>query len=289
MKKSNVLVALFACVLALAFFAGCSADFDFQSRSSVAVAPVTYSTAPSLYNLVLEGYNGGDPGPICFQEGWLTTSANKAKYYNGTKIYLITLSGTELIENQATGILTDLKSGFNLNSPYLQNVVKEVSEHIPAGSNLIFAGHSLGGMIAQQVSADSTIKANYNVLNVVTFGSPLLSEGSREGTLKRLCDISDIVPLASGSTFNNSKKQWTEREVEDGGYGHEIRNGWDLTCALVRAATGTRDVTGPHCDSYALTDVWGAYDALGFKNGNAVIVTDENTKTFYQNLTSGNN
>ncbi len=71
------------------------------------------------------------------------------------------------------------------------------------GSNLVVTGHSLGGMVAQQVAADSTIKKNYNVLNTVTFGSPLINGFQREGTVKRLGDTSDPVPYLSLTTFTN--------------------------------------------------------------------------------------
>ena len=117
-------------------------------------------------------------------------------------------------------------------------------------------------MIAQQVAADSTIKANYNVLNTVCFGSPLLSAGSREGTVKRLGDTSDVVPYLSGSMFNNTFWAICGLNRESGNYGFAVVNA--------------------HCESYLRDDVWGAYDVTGTKNGGATLTLDLSTRTFYQ-------
>lgn len=70
--------------------------------------------------------------------------------------------------------VTDLLCGFNLDNPYIKAVVKAMKKNIPAGSDVVFYGHSLGGMIAQEAAADKTIKRMYNVTNTVTFGSPLI-------------------------------------------------------------------------------------------------------------------
>jgi len=269
---------------------------------------VTYTKSTELFNLVGEGYNNGEYGSVIIQKGKVYQNSSDV---TGQDIYLITLSGTEIVDDQSTGIWTDLQSGFNGGSSYLTNMgyiitgdgstynsgLKDTSKYqeysagankiligsIPAGSNLIIAGHSLGGMISQQTSALDKIKDNYNVLNVITYGSPLLSEGSREGELHRMCDRSDLVPLASGSIVSSSQQQWLERECEDAGYGEEIYGSGGLTAHIAGASTDSRDVTGPHCYSYARQEVWGAYDVLGRKNGTAKIVVDLSTKTFYKN------
>ncbi len=68
-------------------------------------------------------------------------------------VYIVALSGTELIWSdytglQSTGAVTDLLCGFNLDNPYIKAVVKAMKQNIPAGSDVVFYGHSLGGMIA---------------------------------------------------------------------------------------------------------------------------------------------
>ncbi len=216
---------------------------------------VTYTNAAQVAQLVSEGYNKGEQGPIIVTKGTLNTGSSSKD------VYVITLSGTELVFNQSTEYITDLFSGFNLKSAYYYNVVKVIKNKIPKGSNLILAGHSLGGMIAQQVAADTSVKYYYNVLNVVTFGSPLLAYGFREGTIRRLGDISDFVPLLSTNTVITPIRALTGLNRENGGYYF-------------------KPITA-HKESYTREDVWGKYDVTGTKYGKAKLTLDLSTKTFY--------
>lgn len=225
-----------------------------------ATRTVTYTQANEIAEYCYQGYNEGTLGPIIITKGRLQ------KKSVDQEVYLITLSGTEIVENQSTGYLTDLKVGFNLDNPYLRNVINIISANIPAGSNLILAGHSLGGMVAQQVAANDTIKKNYNVLNTVTFGSPLISAGNREGDVKRLGDNSDVVPYLS-VTGSITKEIWKIAGLhrENGGYG-------------VNAVDA-------HINSYLRSDLWGKYDVTGTWHGSATLTLDLDTQTYYQSPT----
>ncbi len=216
----------------------------------------TYTNAAQICQLVKDGYNEGVKGPITVTKGTLKSG------WSTKEVYLITLSGTELVFNQSTEVLTDLFSGFNLKSAYYYNVVNVILNNIPRGSNLVLAGHSLGGMIAQQVAADSTVKARYNVLNTVTFGSPLLAAGFREGTVRRLGDISDVVPLLSSNIFVTPLRALLGLNREDGGY-------------YLKPVTA-------HKESYLREDLWGKYDVTGTKYGNAKLTLDLDTRVFYK-------
>jgi len=220
----------------------------------------TYTNAAQIAQLVDLGYNQGTKGPIVITKGQLKT---KGWFTTTTKdVYLVTLSGTELVFNQSTEVLTDLLSGFNLKSSYYYNVCNVIKANVPKNANIILAGHSLGGMIAQQVSADSEIKAKYNILNVVCFGSPLLAAGFREGTVKRLGDVNDPVPYLSGNLFVTPIRAILGLNREDGGYfGRPI---------------------SAHTDCYVREDVWGKYDVTGEKNGKATLTLDLSTRRFYQ-------
>ncbi len=216
----------------------------------------TYTNAAQIAKLVSDGYNKGTKGPITVTQGTLQDGSSSKD------VYLVTLSGTEWVFNQSTEALTDLFSGFNLKSAYYYNVVKVIKNNIPRGSNLVLAGHSLGGMIAQQVAADTTIKAYYNVLNTVTFGSPLLAAGFREGTIRRLGDISDFVPLLSTNTLITPIRALAGLNREDGKY-------------YLKPITA-------HKESYLREDLWGKYDVTGTKKGKATLTLDLSTRTFYQ-------
>jgi len=217
-------------------------------------AATRYTTAPSIYEIVRTGYNGGTKGPI---------SIVKGTYVNGTtkNVYLVTLSGTELVEKQSTSIISDVLSGFELDNSYYKNGVQIVTRNIPYGSNIIFAGHSLGGMVAQQLAADSTLKAKYNILYTLCFGSPLIADGKTEGTITRLGDYSDVVPYLSSAVINNTSKAIKSLKRENGKYYFNVK--------------------GAHCDSYARNDVWGRYDVAGVKGGNGVLNLDLSTQKWY--------
>lgn len=248
-KGKRILSVLLAFVLTFSAFA-CSFSVDAAGNTT------TYTNAAEIAQLVSDGYNGGVKGPITITKGTLQKS------FSSKEIYLVTLSGTEWVFNQSTEAITDLFSGFNLKSAYYYNVVNIILNNIPKGSNLVLAGHSLGGMIAQQVAADSTIKAKYNILNTVTFGSPLLSAGSREGTVKRLGDINDPVPLLSANIFVKPLWALIGLNRENGGYYF-------------------KPITA-HKECYKRTDVWGKYDVTGTKYGNAKLVLDLSTREFYK-------
>ncbi len=247
-RRISFLAALLALVIIFtaAFSTTVFADRDLR----------TYTNSAEIYTLVRDGYNGGTKGPISITQGTLKQG------FSSKTVYLVTLSGTELVLNQSTEVLTDLFSGFDLDNAYYWNVVRVIQQNVPRGANLILAGHSLGGMVAQQVAANSSIKANYNVLNTVTFGSPLLSVGSREGTVRRLGDVSDVVPFLSGRLFTNPITAIFGLNREDGHY-------------------YGRPITA-HNASYSRTDLWGKYDVTGTRYGSAKLVLDYGTRTFFQ-------
>lgn len=257
MRGKSIIKKGVAMLLSLTIIATVFLGADMKTN---AASNVQYTNAAQICRLVYNGYNGGAKGPITITKG---------SYYTGwywKTAYLVTLSGTETVKNQSTGYVTDALAGFNLNNAYKRNVVNVISNNIPKKANIILAGHSLGGMIAQQVAADKTIKKNYNVMNTVTFGSPLLSAGEREGDVKRLGDTSDVIPYASGSTINNTAWAIAGLNRENGGYG--------------------KDLLAAHVESYLREDVWGAYDVVGKKNGNHKLVLDVSTVKYFHSPTS---
>ncbi len=268
MKKARRILAVVLC-LAMIFglsVAANAAEADNETLINAVQAQlnakqtVTFTNAAELSRLVQIGYSYRQPnGPISITKGTLTT---KSWWTTTNKtVYVVCLSGTDLAFNQSTGVWTDLLVGFEQDNCYIRNVRNAILDAVPKGSNLVIAGHSLGGMVAQQAASDSTIKSKYNVLNTVTFGSPLINGLSREA-VKRLGDTRDVVPYLSVSTFLNVVWQAAGLNREDGGY------------------SATQIVTA-HCESYQRAAVWGAYDVTGTKNGSAKLTLNFATTKFY--------
>lgn len=187
------------------------------------------------------------PGPIAYTRGTLFKDGYSVP------VWLIGLSGTDLeaVENSgsAVGLYEDLLVGFfGAGNDYALAVRNLIFNQIPRGSKLILAGHSLGGMVAQQIAADPDIKNNYEVMHTITFGSPIIAPGQREGEVKRLADSEDYVPLLS-----------LDGVITAG-------------CCPEVEVSGLNGFNDPHNVSYRLDSVWGDYDALGRKWGDAAIL-----------------
>ena len=224
---------------------------------------VTYTEANQVASLVQLGYSKvGSNGPISITRGQLRYK--NWFWWKTEDVYLVCLSGTDTdAENQTTDWWTDLLSGFEFDNQYVRNIKATIRANVPAGSNLIITGHSLGGMVAQQVAADKDLKREYNFMNTVTFGSPLIDGLSREGMVKRLGDTSDVVPYLSVSTFLNIFWQAAGLNRENGGY-----SVWDLNFSA-------------HRFSYQRGTVWGAYDPCGEKNAGRQLILNFATTEFY--------
>jgi hypothetical protein len=159
--------------------------------------------AAELAQFVNAGYNNGRFGPVSI------TPATLREGNSSKPVHLVGISGTEAVDGQSTGWITNLKAGFEQNNPGLRNARDAILRTVPPGSNLVLAGHSQGGMIAQQLAADPQIKAKYNIVSTVTFGSPLINPGQREGEVHRIAAAGDPVPRASrASTLNPATAVW---------------------------------------------------------------------------------
>ncbi len=80
-----------------------------------------------------------------------------------------------------------------------------------------------------------------------------------------MCDISDIVPVLSVYSLTPLAviQYWgSERFSEDGGYNSK----W----------------LAAHNESYLRQDVWGGYDVLGIKGGNATMTFDMGAAAYYE-------
>lgn len=110
-----------------------------------------------------------------------------AQEHTGTKIgiemvgpntILVTLAGTDPSHpGWDTNLANALDAGGgDKNNPYLKDINAAIEQyiqehHLPPGTQVIVAGHSLGGMEAEYL-AENNGTTNYTVSQVITFGSP---------------------------------------------------------------------------------------------------------------------
>ena len=236
MKK---LVSVFLCAALL--LACCAFSVSAQETGTVCS-----SAADMLQFVIIERSN---TVPLRIVPATLTTEDGDAD------VYLIGMLGVKSVRGQVNSVLNCFFAAFNRGNSYYDLVKNTIRSEIPAGSSLVFACHSLGGMVAQQLRTDADLIAEYEIVNVLTAGSPyVMVKGDGEGTLHRIADKNDAIPYLSPATVVSPVKQLKDRAVEDGGY--------------------TLDPDGAHNLSYLREDLWGAYDVFGVRDGGATLRFD---------------
>ena len=70
---------------------------------------------------------------------------------------------------------------------------------IAPGEAVEFAGHSQGGIMAAQMAADPSVRARYNVVSVVTAGSPTATIAPSDVPVLSYENSGDIVPGLDGN------------------------------------------------------------------------------------------
>ena len=163
-------------------------------------------------------------------------------------IYVAAAMGMCMKLKKANNLPASILAACNIKTRYYRIVKAAITDNVPEGSTLLLLGHSLGGIIMQQIMCDPDITSAYDIYGAITIGSPyvMTKKSRREGTLTRFADTSDTVPkLGPGAIF--SRKNHKNAIREDGGY--------------------KGDSDGAHNRSYRDADVWGKYDALGILDG----------------------
>ena len=208
--------------------------------------PFVMTSAPAVANFI---FSSEFPGELHFAPATLETAEGSQE------VWLVTLMGINFYTRNSNNLFSYLHAAFNTRGRYFNRAKDGILQNVPEGAKLVLAGHSLGGMIIQQLMCAEEITSRYEVLNTLTFGSPyvVVDTDKREGRLVRFEERYDIIPRVSIAIL-------LARDEYKG--------------AIRRAGPYSGDSDVAHNRSYRNIDVWGDYDALGTENGTAKLTVN---------------
>ena len=245
--KKMLAILLALCLLAAPVYAFAAAtETDAAGEPAASSELMTLRSVADVATFILE--------PVKWCEVQIVPAVLTTE--DGAKdVYLVALRGTGFSLNKANNVLACFLSAFNLSSNYYRLARDSVFEHVPEGATLVAAGHSLGGMVLQQLSCTPEFTEKYELINTLNVGSPyvLTKAENREGALARFVEKSDVIPkLGPGALLDFV--HYNDFVKVDGGY--------------------LGDPNGAHNLSYMREDLLGGYDALGVKDGGATLTLD---------------
>ncbi|MGW6686189.1 lipase family protein [Streptomyces sp. NPDC054961] len=150
---------------------------------------------------------------------------------DGAVRYVLLLPGTSfgLLSNSTPQDLVGAFDGLlRADTTYSRAARKVlVRAGVPAGSELMFVGHSLGGLTAMNLAADVEVSARYRVTHVVTLGSPIDGKRPADHTTRviSLVNNHDVIPMLDGrgpASPNDIPDSWTELAWLDDSYDYPL-------------------------------------------------------------------
>lgn len=180
---------------------------DARTRSALAAmpeaAPDTHyegvTTSADAIEHITDMHGGdADNGEIAIEEH-VTVGEDGAT----TRSWTVDIRGTQSFWIGETGpqdMTTNLQGVAGMNSDQL-DAIKEAmnAAGIAPGEAVEFAGHSQGGIMAAQMAADPCVRARYNVVSVVTAGSPTATIAPSDVPVLAYENSGDIVPGLDGN------------------------------------------------------------------------------------------
>jgi Lipase (class 3) len=158
--------------------------------------------------------------PIGIARVWTRSSAGDVNH--AAPMCLVVLSGTEpTVFAQATTLPEDVRAAI-LNTEdddFFYAIMLALGTAVQKGycdrgARLVLAGHSLGGMEAQNVAANLIRQnANFYVSNIVTFGSPLTAGLPGRVNIQRFTTIGDPIPYTT--YFTGTYREVRQTVVDD--------------------------------------------------------------------------
>ncbi|MCX4775841.1 lipase family protein [Streptomyces sp. NBC_01264] len=98
---------------------------------------------------------------------------------------------------------------------------------VPAGSEIMLVGHSLGGLTAMNLAADVEVSSRYQVTHVITLGSPIDGKRPADHTTQviSLVNKHDVIPMLDGrgpASPNGIPDSWVELAWLDESYDYPL-------------------------------------------------------------------
>lgn len=206
------------------------------------------------------GYNNGIFGPVSVTKGVLRRPDEP-----DLDVVLVTVAGWEISHPLSATFspVAAAMSVFGLSSAYYRQIRKIMKKYVPAGSNVLLIGHSLGGVIVEQMCTDKNYRKTYNIVNTLVTGAPLAHyRKKRDGGLHRLGEAGDFVPFTGPDMYLHPIKGILGMSRESAGFFPNA-----MKC---------------HNVGYTSLSAWADYDVLGVKNGSATLTLDLNSRTTHK-------
>lgn len=183
-----------------------SSALDARTQSALAAMPAAtpdthytgVTTSADAIEHITQMHGGdADNGEIAIEEH-VTVGEDVVT----TRSWTVDIRGTQSFWIGQTGpqdMTTNLQGVAGMTSDQL-DAIKEAmnAAGIAPGEAVEFAGHSQGGIMAAQMAADPSVRARYNVVSVVTAGSPTATIAPTDVPVLSYENSGDIVPGLDG-------------------------------------------------------------------------------------------
>ena len=184
-----------------------SSTLDARTRATLGsmpdAAPDTHhrgvTTSADTIEHIVDMHGGdADNGEIAIEEHVTVGEDGVA-----TRSWTVDIRGTQSFDIGQAGpqdMTTNLQGVAGMASDQLDAIVEAMdAAGISPEEAVEFAGHSQGGIMAAQLAADPAVRARYNVVSVVTAGSPTATVAPSDVPVLSYENAGDIVPGLDGN------------------------------------------------------------------------------------------
>lgn len=157
-----------------------------------------------------------------------TFSIIKTTYSDGTCSYQVILPGTQQWtagQSNPQDLLTNLQANAGASDDYSQLVVAAMTKAgIKSTDPVCIYGHSQGGIVATNLTANAHVRARFNIVATATAGSPTGNSVIPPGTqYLSMENADDIVPSLDGKAPVSATNRTNVVTVHQGGDQHDQR------------------------------------------------------------------